>query len=141
MNKDKFYNNGFIIVEVLLAISILAMFFVAFIGAIIYNRQIYKNASNRQSAILLAEEGIEAVRNIRDGDFDSLFNGSYELSDEGGKWSLDTNLDKPGNFFTRRIVISSIGFNKKQILSSVSWNEYGHLKSVSLTSYLTNWKE
>ncbi|MFA5080493.1 MAG: hypothetical protein WC472_02610 [Candidatus Paceibacterota bacterium] len=140
MKKEKFYNDGFVIVEVLLAISILAMFFVAFIGVVIYNRQIYENASNRQTAVLLAEEGIEAVRNIRDSDFDSLFNGSYELNDNGGKWLLDTNLSKSG-IFTRRLVISSVGFNKKQILSSVSWNEYGHLKSVSLTSYLTNWKE
>ncbi|MCK9393344.1 MAG: hypothetical protein WCX30_02140 [Candidatus Paceibacterota bacterium] len=140
MSRQKNLNQGFIVVEALLAISILAMFFIALIGIIIFNRQGYENASNRQVAILLAEEGIEAARNIRDGDFALLIDGSYGLSDNEGRWSFDAGPDKVG-IFTRSLVISSIEPNKKQIFSSVSWDNYGHQKSVSLTSYLTNWRE
>jgi len=133
------HQKGFIAIEALLAVSILVMFFVAFIGVAVFNRQSYENSSDRATAVMLAEEGVEAVRNIRDGDFSLLSSGSYGLIEQDNKWELSGSFDTTGKFI-RKIEISSVSADKLKIVVSVDWNEMGNKKNFSLVSYLTNWK-
>jgi Tfp pilus assembly protein PilV len=139
MFKNFLHKKGFIAIEALLAVSVLVMFFVAFIGVAVFNRQSYENSSDRATAITLAEEGVEAVRNIRDSDFTLLSSGSYGLIEQNNKWGLSGSFDVTGKF-TRRIEISSVSADKLKVTVSVDWNEMGNKKNFSLVSYLTNWK-
>lgn len=131
-------NHGFVVVEALLSASILVIFFVAFLGIVLYNQKAYDDFSNRQRAIQLAEEGVEAVRNIRDADFNSLSDGSYGISSSSGTWTLVPSSDNI-DIFNRQISISTISSDIKQISSSVKWESPSISQSVLLTTYLTNW--
>ncbi|MFA6252088.1 MAG: hypothetical protein WCX74_01670 [Candidatus Paceibacterota bacterium] len=131
--------NGFATIEAMLAVSILVLFFLAFAGAIIFNRQNQESLSNRGTAITLSEEAIEAVRNVRDAGFEKLSDGDYGLSEEDGKWKLISGFEIIDRF-TRKVTITSIDNRRKKVVSKVSWQEYGNAKDVILTTYLTNWK-
>ena len=86
----------------------------------------------------MAQEGIEAVRSLRDQSWDNLVDGSHYLS-QGTSWQLSTTPDDLG-IFSRNIDISSVDDNTKKITSLVSWQfTAGRGDSLSLVSYLTNW--
>lgn len=137
INKKR---SGFIALEVILAVSVLALFFVAFAGVIIFNRQNQDGLSNRGIAIYLSEEGIEAVRNIRDSGFENLVDGQYGLSKISGKWEMVPDIEKIDKY-TRQIEISSLSSSEKKVISIVSWDEYGKKKTLYLDTYFTNWRE
>jgi len=131
--------NGFATIEAMLAVSILVLFFLAFAGAIIFNKQNQESLSNRGTATTLSEEAIEAIKNIRGAGFEKLLDGEYGLVEEDGKWKLISSFEMIDRF-TRKVSIISIDNRRKKVVSKVSWQEYGNVKDVILTTYLTNWK-
>ncbi|MCK9578129.1 hypothetical protein M0R01_01375 [bacterium] len=131
--------GGFLVIEAILAVSVLVLFFVAFVGVIVFNRQNQDSLSNRGVAILLSEEGLEAVRSIRDIDFERITDGQYGLTKQNGKWEIVSGVEKIDRF-KRYISISSINAEKKLVTSKVSWEENGNIKDFYLDTYLTKWK-
>jgi Tfp pilus assembly protein PilV len=132
--------DGFNLVEVLLAMATFSLLITAIVGALIYGQQSTQIAGTRARASLLAEEGIEAVRNIRDENFTNLTDGHYGLSTAGGKWSFNGAADTTG-VFTRTLIISTVDANTKQVVSQVTWQENQQRDGlVALTGYITNWK-
>jgi hypothetical protein len=88
----------------------------------------------------LAEEGLEAVRNLRDGTFTNLTSGTYGLAISNGKWMLSGSSDTTG-IFTRQITVSSLDAQRKQITSTVTWQQTPQRTgTVTLTGTLTNWQ-
>lgn len=133
-------NRGFSTIEVLLSSSILILIVTAFMGAYIYGSESTALAGQRARAAFLAEEGLEASRNIRDENFSNLTNGTFGLATTGNQWNLSGSSDIT-DIFTRAITISTIDANRKQVTSAVTWQQNPQRTgSVSLTSYLTNWK-
>ena len=59
-------NKGFSLIEALLAISIFALLSAAIIGGIVYGQESASISGARFRAGLIAEEGLEAVRTMRD---------------------------------------------------------------------------
>src|SRR6266542_3445211 len=81
--------GGFSPVEILLAATIFGFLTTAVIGAVVYGRISTANAGERARAVQLAEEGIEATRNIRDSAFANLpANGTYGLAQSSNTWTL-----------------------------------------------------
>lgn len=134
-------NGGFSSVEILLAVSVMALIITGFAGAIIYGQQSFAVAGSQARATLIAEEGLEAVRNIRDAGFSNLTDGTFGLSISGSQWSLTGSSDTTDSF-TRAITITSVGANRKQVVSTVSWPKTpSRNDSVALKTYLTEWKK
>lgn len=132
--------SGFSLVEALLASSIFALIVTAVVGAVIYGRESTALAGLRSRAVFLAEEGLEAVRNIRDQSFANLPDGTFGLNSSGGQWIFSGQSDTTG-IFTRQIAIITAGVNRKQITSLVSWQQsVSRPGSAVLTTYLTNWR-
>lgn len=130
---------GFSLIEAVLAVSIFALLVTAFAGAYIYGKESTALAGARVRANLLAEEGLEASRSIRDGAFTNLTDGNHGLSSLSGTWNFSGASDI-NEIFTRQIVISSIDANTKQIVSNVSWQQnLQRTGQASLTTRLTNW--
>lgn len=131
---------GFSTVEVLLAGSIFAVIVTALIGGVIYGRESTLLAGQRTRAIFLAEEGLEAVRNIRDNSFANLTIGTYGLAISGlNTWIFSGSSDIT-DIFTRQIIIASAGTNRLQVTSTVTWQQdLQRSGSVSLVTYLNNW--
>ena|SRR3989344_3495125 len=132
-------NRGFSLVEVILASSVFILITTALVGAIIYGQESTVLSGQRAQAVFLAEEGLEAVKNIRDDDFSNLIDGTYGLQVVGGRWNIAGSSDVIGNF-TRQITISPINSDTKKITSTVTWQQnLQRSGSVSLDTYLTYW--
>lgn len=134
-------STGFSTIEVLLSSSILILIVTALMGAYIYGSESTALAGQRSRAAFLAEEGLEASRNIRDAGFSNFSDGTKGLAISGNQWTFSGTSDTTDSFYTRQITISTIDSNRKQIISTVTWQQNPQrIGSVTLTTYLTNWK-
>lgn len=132
--------SGFSLIEVLLTVAIFSMFVVALVGVLSLGEESSSLGGKRSQAVFLSEEGLEAVRNIRDENFTNLVDGSYGLVKIGNQWDLSP-LPDVKDIFTRSINISTVDANTKLIISTVDWPQNLQRNgSVVLTTYLTNWK-
>jgi len=91
-SKSRFNHHGFSVVEVMLASTIFAMLVTGIIGAIIYGRQSTANAGDRTRANFLAEEGIEAVRNIGAASFANLVDSATPVGNTNVETGADANV-------------------------------------------------
>lgn len=130
--------RGFSLVEVMLAVSVFAILAIAFSGSFIYGIDAVASGGNHVRASMLADEGLEAVRNIRDENFDALTDGTHGLATSTGEWVFFGTEDTQ-DIFTRTVTISSIDNKRKNIVSSVSWRQGNRDSSVSIVTRLTDW--
>ncbi|MFA6000362.1 MAG: prepilin-type N-terminal cleavage/methylation domain-containing protein [Candidatus Paceibacterota bacterium] len=136
LNKQE----GFSLVEVILAISIFALSVMGLTGGLIYGRQSTVNASHREQAVFLADEGLEASQNIALENFNNLVSGSFGLAVQNNLYVFNGISDISG-IYERQIVISEIDANTKKVTSLVSWSQGAtEAGQVSLVTYITDWK-
>jgi len=108
-------------------------------GAIIYSEESTSIAGGISRASFLAQEGIEAVRNIRDEAYGNLTDGSYGLLVSNNQWLLSGSSDTTDGY-TRQINIGTIDANRKQITSTITWKEnVQRTGNVAITTELSNW--
>ncbi len=153
--KKILQKKGFALVEVFLAIAIFAIFAtgIFYLSLDTVRRDIKVNLNTE--ALLYTQEGIEAVRNIRDKNYLLLTNGDKGLSLVAGSWEFIAAPEDVNGFYSRTITIEDVYRDEsgdidteglyfdpdtKKITSEVSWLQGGIIpKSISLTSYLSNW--
>lgn len=134
------FKKGFLLIEVLLAVTILSLLVSFVVGAAIYGEQSTMLSGARARAAFLADEGLEAARNIRDAQFSNLTDGTYGLSKATNVWTFSGSSDTT-DIFTRSLAISSVTSTKKQIASTVTWQQNQQRSgSISLTTFLTKWQ-
>lgn len=144
LNKKIKTNKGISVVEALLAAALFGLVVTALAGTFLYGETNSFNSGNRTKAVLLAEEGIDAVRNIKEEDFntlDGLADGTYYLSTSSGSWILGGGSDAI-DIFSREIELESIDADTIEVTSRVSWTDLNNRDSlVSLVTRLTNFFE
>lgn len=137
--KQNQNQDGFSIVEVLLSGSIFILLVTALVGGYLFGEEASVTSGNRFTAITLAEEGLEAARNIRDEDFANLTDGTHGLAISGDEWNFSGSSDTNG-IFTRSVTIASIDSHRKSVTANVNWQQNEQRDgSVSFTTYLTEW--
>ena len=159
----KFYlktkNNGFSLVEVLVACSIITLTSLSLMSATTKGIELSNRALRQVEATQLMEEGVEAVKTIRDSDWNVISNlnldTNYYLSfnTSTNTWSLISTPVAPiDNIFTRIIVLSGVNRDSNDSISSsgtldtgskkvnisVSWLVSNGTNSKNITFYLTN---
>ena len=142
MWKERLATNqkGFSLVEVILSSAVFVLLVTALVGAYLYGQESTALAGNRVRAAMLADEGLEAARNIRDAGFSNLIDGTYGLTISGNQWNL-SGLNDVTDIFTRQITISTVDSETKQLLSAVSWQQNpSRTGSVTHTTRFTNWQ-
>ncbi|MBN1331419.1 hypothetical protein JW978_00870 [Candidatus Dojkabacteria bacterium] len=136
--KTKKTTAAFSLVEVLLAIAMLAIITTAVFGAVFYAQESSVVVTNRNRALYLAEEGLNAAQAIRDDDFANLIDGTYGLSSGSNQWIFNGSSDTV-DIFTREIEISTVDATTKQILSRITWTQNaGREGQIELVTYLSD---
>ena len=140
MSKKSSNQSGFSLVEIILAISVFALSVLGLSGGLIYGSQSNIAAANRVQATFLSSEGLEAVENIAEENFDNLVDGSTGLTVENNSYILTGNSDTY-DIYERQITILSVDANTKEVTSRVSWSQ-GVMDEgeVTLSTYITDWK-
>lgn len=138
--NNKTIKIGFSLVEAILAGALFLILSLSLVSAILYGQEGMALAGKRSRAVYLAEEGLEAVRNIQAESFSNLTAGTYGLATSSGRWSFLGSSDAVG-IFSRQIVISDIDSQKKSVSVGVSWSENAQRSdTVNLSTTLTNWR-
>ena len=132
------------LLEVLMAVAVFAVGIGAvahlYLGS--YDTTGYNVAKNQ--ATLLAKEGVEAVRSIKDDDFNNISAGDYKIGISENKWTLTVGEEIVDKIFTRKINISVVKGDDEswEVTASVSWERLrGGENTVSLTEQMTAWRE
>ncbi|MCX7779084.1 MAG: type II secretion system GspH family protein [Patescibacteria group bacterium] len=153
--------RSFSLIELMVALGVFVLVASAIIFLVIGSQQWQKVSQERAVAIQLAQEAMEAVRSIRDRDWNELKTDSrcseqnlrtrtYGLKIVNNAWTLSTlEIDKKVTLnnkeYTRLIKVDCVFENgianpdKKKITVEVSWGVLPG-RSISLVSYLTNWR-
>ncbi len=126
--------------EPLFAGSLLAIVALGVVSAITYTGELRVSQQQATSAVLFAEEGLAAVRSMRDANFSSVTIGTHGLTDSGGSWAFAGTSDTPAEGFVRTVTVASISSTSKEIESSVAWSDDVGTSTRSLTTRLTNWR-
>lgn len=130
---------AFSLVEIILASSVFVLLVTALVGAYLYGEESTTLAGNRARAALLAEEGLEAARNIRDANFSNLSDGTHGFAIAGNQWTFSGSSDI-NNIFTRNVAIATIDPHRKSVNVNVTWQQNAQRSGlVSLASELTYW--
>lgn len=126
-------------VEVILAVSLLAIYAATLLGVLAYGNESVVRPADRARSVFLAEEGIEAARSLRAIDWNNLTDGQYGVTSTQAGWTLLPTEDKIGRF-NRHLSISSTDAATKKITSAVSWPQGNETLTTTLTTFLTNWQ-
>lgn len=134
-----FSSQGFSLLEVLLSIALFSLITVAFIGAILSSQQSTLTTGKRARAVFFAEEGLEAVRNIRDASFSNLTDGTFGVTTSSNTWVLSGESTQVDGF-TRSVSIATIDSKSKYVTSTVLWQQDARrMGSISFVTLLSNW--
>lgn len=145
MQKDllvtKKNRAGFSVVEAVIAASIFALITTSIVSSYFRVSSYIQSAGAEQQAIFLAEEGLEAARNIRDNSFDALtVGGTHGISSGGNVWNFSGSSDAQG-MYTRKITITEPSADTKKVSAEITWSYKGENKSLTLQREFTNWRK
>jgi len=136
------WNKGQSSIEIIVA---LALFIIATTaGFVLFSATLAENEFTRERhrADLLAQEGIEAVRQIRNREWELLTPGTYGLARSGSDWIFSGASDTSDATFTRSVTITNVDENQRDAHVSVSWTERpGRTPIIGLDTRFTNWND
>ncbi len=147
--------RGSLLIDALLAVAIFGAIVAAFSSGIMQGQLGTVWGSDRIRATYLAEEGLQAVRWIRDQKNDQGENVGYDqlfaqttgvehgVKLVDGEWRVEANTPTTIDNFSTRSIRFSPGGNDDELIveSTVTWTSTKSLgsRSVTLSSILTNW--
>jgi len=132
--------QGFSLVEAILATAVFGLLVTALVGAYLYGEESTALAGARLRAGMLADEGLEALRSMRDADYANIPDtpGSG-LATTSNKWNLSGPQDVT-DIFTRGVSITSLDSARKEIIATTTWQQNAQRRgTTTLVSRLTNW--
>ncbi len=148
-------HKGFSLIEMLLAMMVFGLFATAVFGVALDTSQRDAKVELENQVLAYAQEGLEAVRNMRDRNYLLVTNGDHGLKLENDVWSFIAAPETIDAFYERTITvddvyrdgtgaIAAVGTfdpDTRKITSTVNWDYNGIFsRSTSLVMYLSNWK-
>lgn len=109
-------NGGALLFELLIVISVLAIILSVGANAVFLSMRSNKTSGERDVAIALASETLEAVRAVVEEDWNNIYgltkNSHYYPTESAGKWVLTETRDETVNInlasYTRYVVINNV---------------------------------
>jgi Tfp pilus assembly protein PilV len=155
--KKQLQKKGFLLVEVLVAASIITVSVLA--ATAVAQKSIYvsSQAFHQTQATFLLEEGAEAVRIVRDNAWTNISGltagATYYPTFTGGTWTLSTTSNTVG-IFTRTVSVANVNRDNttkdiinsggtldpgtKLVTVSISWLQGGVTITKNLQFYITD---
>ena len=161
MILKKFSNRGFGIIEILIVIFIVTMALASLMQ--LYNLFLKSERHSEKyiQATLLAQEALEATRNIRDAgwtNISGLTTGAQYHPVVAGSppaWNMAAGAETISSF-TRQVVLEQVyrdaddnivesggteDVGSRKVIATVSWSDAGQNQSISIFTYLMNWRQ
>ena len=148
--------SGFSLVEIILALGIFVILATSGVTTVLHSFSVNKLGEEQSNAELYTQEGLEAVRSIKNQGWSNLSAGTFGLTTSGGNWDFSGSSDAKDKY-TRQITISgvnrdvsgnivesggSVDTDTLKVTSSVSWNFSGPRNdTISFSTYLTNFRK
>ena len=155
--RDKFYSNGFGLIEIIIGSAILTISLIAMSTYFQKSLQLNQDSGKLVKASFLLEEGIEAVKFFRDTSWlniSGLTAGTpYYLEFDGTKWATTTSNIFVDGIFERKLTIDNVSRDTnddivssggtldtgtKKATVSVAWSDRTGTTTKSISTYLTN---
>jgi len=144
---SKYYHHhrpAFFLLDVLLGISVFAIFIGIAGYALISTQNISIVSGDRIRGASLSQQAIEAVRSLRDDDFDNLSEGTFGLAinSVSGEWELSGAGTVSEDGFTTQVQISLPDEDHALVSAETTWS-FGSNRSgtSSITTQLSNWQQ
>jgi len=145
MKNQSKQSLGQSLVELIIAMGIIVLVIGSIVFLVIDSYISGRLSKEITQANFLAEEGMEAIRSIRDNSWDDLSAGTYGLAISGNNWVLQGSQEDVSsqlNEGVRTITIEEIDLDRKKITSQVDWKFVeARPQQVQLITYLTNWQK
>lgn len=134
--------KGFLLVEVILASSLFVIFLTAFSGVFFYGQQSSVSSGARAKASSFAEEGLEAVRSIKNVNFSNITNGVHGLTYSSSTWNFNGSQDvDPSGIYIRQVTVTTVDTHRKDITVLVTWQQTAQRTgSITYRTRVTNWR-
>lgn len=157
MNKNKVnIEAGFGLIEFLVALAIFLIIVVTGSSTVVRSFTTNRLGEEETNANLIAQEGIDAVRSIKNRGISGLVVGNHGLDNSSGQWILSGSSETIGDY-TRTIVIEpakrdtagnfvdsggNIDCDTWKITSRVNWDfTPSRNNEVKLVTYLSNYSK
>lgn len=149
-------NNGFGLIEIVIVTAIVSGALFAFSQAGAFALKLLRREKETLEMTLLAEEGLEAARSLRDESWVSNIDAHDEGTDHfivlaGGKWTISHTSAPPIGQYTRAVRIDPVYRDAQDRISTGGALDPGTVKvtarvtkpgrTVSLVSYLTDFQQ
>ncbi len=169
MKREKYWAQNFLrqflfankcgssLVEVLLLIGIFSLLSVGVVSTLLTSSQAAKQGMEYVVAAGYMEEGIQAVRSIRDRDFTEVVNGTHGLTTTSGYYEFSGTAESlDGGVYTRTITIEdvyrasglssdiavsgTVDDNAKKVTVNLVWDVFeGRTQNIDSVFYVMNW--
>lgn len=160
MNFKLENKKGFSLVEVLVGVSIIMVSLVSIMSIFSSMLKLSVRDTPKLQAVFLTEEGVEAIRTVRDfgwaANISSLSLGTnyrFYWNSAQGKWTATTTYALVDNTFDRTFSLASVNrdanfnivnsggtldSNTKLVTVNVSWNDGSGTSTKTLQTYIFN---
>lgn len=143
LNHNK-KSRGFALIEVMIACALVATVTITLLSFAEKGLGLSSRSLRQVQATLIAEEGAEAVKTIRDANWTNIsgltLNTNYYLSYNNSTdvWSLSTTPNSIDNIFTRSIVFNSVNRDSNNdIVTTGGTTDAGTIKVTVTVSWLS----
>lgn len=143
-------NKAFTLIEVVMSVAIISVLLTAVYGLIITTINANQRNIHTFQATMLANEGLEVVRYMRDSNW--LQNYSWDKGLESGTMNLreierspfwETSVQEEViDIYTREIELQEVADQSgvMEVIARVTWDERGIERDITLSTYISDWK-
>lgn len=131
--------RGSLLLEAIIAIGVFSLFLGGIGLALILGERSTMAGGDRTRAAFIAEQQLEAVRQMRNVNYDSVTVGQHGVALGPAGWAWSGTWVRTNNY-SANVTISQQGTDWLGVTSNVHWN-FGNTRSgsVTLNTYVTNW--
>jgi Tfp pilus assembly protein PilV len=138
--------SGQTILEAIAAIAVTIIVVTALVALGVRTVRAATITRNRSQAAAYAQEGIEAVRSIRDRSYADLYacrgDSAHKIVWSGSQWGCEDGTEEEieGSIFDRSFTAEEMASDKLKVTVTVYWSDSAGDHTLPVNTYLTDWR-